>query len=93
MGIQLVGLLSSNRSMEDLQFTLGRGTVSTRPAAGHRCPCPLWTVAPASDAAFVKEALAAGVRAFFAFRLRIGAISFGTPDLHRRTPDVSAMTS
>jgi hypothetical protein len=73
-------------SLEELQYTLGEGPgvdafrrgrptlITDLVADGERWPT------------FAAEAADAGLRAAFAFPLRVGAIRFGTLDLYRRDP-------
>lgn len=73
--------------LEDMQFTLGEGpcveaTRSGFPVLVPRLDAKSWQQWPT----FGEHAASAGVAAVFAFPVRIGAISFGTLDLHRRTP-------
>jgi hypothetical protein len=76
--------------LEEIQFTLGEGPCCD--AATTQCPV---LVSDLSDRvnpsvarwpAFLDEALAAGVRAVFAFPLGVGAVTVGSLDLYRRTP-------
>jgi hypothetical protein len=76
--------------IEDLQFTLGEGPCidAVRSAA----PVLIPDLAEADDLAtlrwpaFMDGAATAGVRAVFAFPLRLGAISVGALDLYRDKP-------
>jgi hypothetical protein len=76
--------------IEDLQFTLGEGPCIDAVAAG--APVLIGDLdefggtGPARWPAFMEAAAAAGVRAAFAFPLRIGAISVGALDLYRDRP-------
>lgn len=76
--------------LEELQFTLGEGPcydaarsrlpVLVSDLTAHRHPSSIrWP-------AFSDEALAAGVRAVFAFPLGVGAVTVGSLDLYRCTP-------
>jgi hypothetical protein len=77
-------------TMEQLQLTLGEGPCVD--AASSHSP----VLVPDIDdlrggytgrwPAFVAEARSAGVRALFAFPLRMGAIAFGAVDLYRLSP-------
>jgi hypothetical protein len=72
--------------LEDIQFTLGEGpsvdaTRSGIPVLVPSLDATTWQEWPA----FGKEAASAGAAAVFAFPIRIGAVSFGVLDLHRRT--------
>ncbi|GGR89815.1 hypothetical protein GCM10010252_30910 [Streptomyces aureoverticillatus] len=72
--------------LDDLQFTLGEGPGVECARDGSLClvgdlaqaPGPRWP-------AFVPGALAQGIRAVFAFPLRLGAIRIGVLTVHRRT--------
>jgi GAF domain-containing protein len=76
--------------IEDLQFTLGEGPCFD--ASSLRGPVLIsdLTVDPDGAAArwpvFLNEAVAAGIRAIFAFPLGVGATTVGTLDLYRGTP-------
>jgi hypothetical protein len=76
--------------IEDLQVTLGEGPCIDAVSTGR--PVILadveWRDGVLFDRwpAFMEAAAAAGVRALFAFPLRIGAISVGALDLYRDTP-------
>lgn len=75
--------------IEDLQFTLGEGPCVDAVRFGS--PVLLDDVRTVSDAndrwpGFVKEIEASGVRALFAFPVRVGAIALGTLDLYRDEP-------
>lgn len=73
--------------LEDLQFILGEGPSVDAARSGAPVLVPsLDTQTRQQWPAFGKEAASFGVGAVFAFPIRIGAISFGTLDLHRRTP-------
>ena len=76
--------------MEHLQFTLGEGPCVEASASGSPVLVPdlndpgngvraRWPL-------FLAEAATTGVRAIFAFPVRIGAISLGAVDLYRRSP-------
>jgi GAF domain/ANTAR domain len=73
--------------IEDLQFTLGEGPCVDAVDMG--APVLVPDLAKPEDLsvdrwpAFMKAATAAGVRAVFAFPLRIGAINVGALDLYR----------
>ena len=88
-GVPETAYVSDDRSrlIEDLQFTLGEGPCVDAIRSGS--PVLLDDLRSVSDAtqrwpAFVSEAESAGVRAVFAFPVRVGAISFGALDLYRR---------
>src|SRR5690242_21425083 len=71
---------SRSRLIEDLQFTLGEGPCVEAVVSGS--PVLLDDVRALSDAtyrwpAFIKEVESSGVRAVFAFPVRIGAIALG----------------
>jgi hypothetical protein len=76
--------------IEDLQLTLGEGPCVDAAAGG--TPVLVPDLADASDVAterwptFMESAASAGVKAVFAFPLRVGAISVGVIDLYRDTP-------
>jgi hypothetical protein len=76
--------------IEEIQFTLGEGPCYD--AATTRCPVLVSDLTDDTDPsvtrwpAFLDEALAAGVRAVFAFPLGVGAVTVGSLDLYRRTP-------
>jgi hypothetical protein len=76
--------------IEDLQFTLGEGPCVEAVRFGQPVLIPdlaeTADIAIDSWPAFLKGAGAAGVRAVFAFPLRIGAISVGALDLYRDRP-------
>ncbi|GAB2771109.1 GAF and ANTAR domain-containing protein [Streptomyces daliensis] len=76
----------SSAALDDLQFTLGEGPGVEAALSGALClvgdlelaPGPRWP-------AFVPGALGLGVRAVFAFPLRLGGIRLGALTGHRRT--------
>ena len=76
--------------IEDLQLTLGEGPCVDAVRGG--APVLVPDLADSADFAaerwpvFLTSAAEAGVRAVFAFPLRIGAISVGALDLYRDTP-------
>ena len=76
--------------VEELQFTTGEGPCFD--AVATRSPVLVGDLATKEEAvigrwpAFLDEALAAGIRAVFAFPLGHGATPVGTLDLYRRTP-------
>lgn len=78
------------RRIEDLQLVLGEGPCVD--AAVLRSPVLVGDLRDAGEGVqerwpvFLAEASAAGVRAVFAFPLRIGAIALGAMDLYRRSP-------
>lgn len=80
---------SRSRLIEDLQFTLGEGPCVDAVRSGS--PVLLDDVREVTDATrrwptFAKEAESSGVRAVFAFPVRVGAIVLGTLDLYRSHP-------
>jgi len=76
--------------VERLQFTLGEGPCVDATNSG--TPVLVADLGDPTDVAnerwpvFVREAARFGVRAVFAFPIRIGAISLGAVDLYRLTP-------
>ena len=76
--------------IEDLQFTLGEGPCIDAVHAG--APVLVPDLQHSEDLraerwpAFLPGAIAAGVRAVFAFPLQIGAITIGALDLYRSSP-------
>jgi GAF domain-containing protein len=76
--------------IEDLQFTLGEGPCFD--ATTSRSPVLISDLTAREEGvadrwpAFLSEAVAAGVRAVFAFPLGMGATTVGTLDLYRSTP-------
>lgn len=78
-----------SRLIEDLQFTLGVGPCVDAVRTGS--PVLLDDLQTVSDVtlrwpAFAREAEAFGVRALFAFPVRVGAVTLGTLDLYRSVP-------
>lgn len=75
-------------TVERLQFTLGEGPCVDATSAGS--PVLIPDLEDSSVAArwpaFVAEVAEAGVRAMFAFPVRIGAIELGVVDVYRRRP-------
>jgi hypothetical protein len=70
--------------LEELQFTLGEGPCVDASRTGRPVLQPdLARTAPSRWPAFAGGALEAGVRAVFAFPLRVGAIRVGVLDLYR----------
>jgi hypothetical protein len=70
--------------LEELQFTLGEGPCVDASQTGRPVLQPdLARTAPLRWPAFAGGALEAGVRALFAFPLRVGAIRVGVLDLYR----------
>lgn len=80
----------ASATIEDLQLTLGQGPCVDAAESG--APVLLPDLADAGDVAlerwptFLEGAAGAGVRAVFAFPLRVGAISLGVMDLYRNSP-------
>jgi GAF domain-containing protein len=75
------------RQLEELQFSLGEGPCVEASRRGHPILEPDLTAAgPARWPGFGMAVLDAGVRAIFAFPLRVGAIHVGVLDLYRDTP-------
>ena len=70
--------------LEELQFTLGEGPCVDASQTGRPVLQPDFArTAPLRWPAFAGGALEAGVRALFAFPLRVGAIRLGVLDLYR----------
>ena len=70
--------------LEDLQFTLGEGPCVDASQTGRPVLQPDFArTAPQRWPVFAVGALEAGVRALFAFPLRVGAIRLGVLDLYR----------
>jgi len=73
--------------IEELQFTLGEGPCVDAHDLGRVVLEPdLAQPEMARWFAFAPQALAAGVRAMFAFPLRVGAVRLGSLDLYRDAP-------
>jgi len=71
-------------TMEDLQFTLGEGPCVECSSTGRPVLQPdLARTGPGRWPGFSAGALEAGIRAIFAFPLRVGGISLGVLDLYR----------
>lgn len=89
-GEPMFGSDDTARAMERLQFTLGEGPCVDASVSGS--PVLVADLVDPEDGVanrwpvFLTEAAQAGVRAVFAFPIRIGAISLGAVDLYRRTP-------
>ena len=74
------------RVLEELQFTLGEGPCIDSAGLGRPVLQPqLGLTAPSRWPGFAAGALAAGVKAVFAFPLQIGGIRLGVMDLYRDT--------
>jgi GAF domain-containing protein len=88
--LPLYGSDDTAQVMERLQFTVGEGPCVDASASGSPVLVPdlydphsgVWQRWPV----FLAEAAKAGVRAVFAFPVRIGAISLGAIDLYRLSP-------
>jgi hypothetical protein len=77
----------ASRQLEELQFTLGQGPCVDAFRTGRPVLAPdLSRTAPRLWPAFADEAERAGLRAAFAFPLRMGGIRLGVLDLYRDTP-------
>jgi hypothetical protein len=71
-------------TLEQLQFSLGEGPCVDASTTGRPVLQPdLVRTAPLRWPAFAEGALEAGIRAVFAFPLRVGAIRLGVLDLYR----------
>jgi len=86
-GVVLAATDERARELEELQFALGEGPCVEASSGGHPVLEPD-LVARGSPRwpRFGAAALDAGVRAVFAFPLRVGAIRVGVLDLYRDTP-------
>lgn len=74
-------------TMEELQFTLGEGPCVDSSRTGRPVLQPdLARSGPTRWPGFAPGALDAGIRAIFAFPLRVGAIRLGVLDLYRDVP-------
>ena len=74
-------------TMEELQFTLGEGPCVDSSRTGRPVlQADLALSGPARWPGFTAGALDAGIRAIFAFPLRVGAIRLGVLDLYRDLP-------
>ncbi|MBB3083903.1 GAF and ANTAR domain-containing protein [Geodermatophilus sabuli] len=77
------------QQLEELQFTLGEGPCIDASRTGRPVLQPdLARTAPQRWPAFADGAARAGLRAVFAFPLRVGGIQLGVLDLHRDVPGV-----
>lgn len=86
-GIVLAATDERARQLEELQFTLGEGPCVEASGGGWPVLEPDLTAAGTPRwPRFGAAVLAAGVRAVFAFPLRVGAIQVGVLDLYRDTP-------
>jgi hypothetical protein len=80
-------------TMEELQFTLGEGPCVECSATGRPILQPDLEVTGMSRwPAFTAGAVEAGIRAIFAFPLRVGSIRLGVLDLYRDAPGDLDMT-
>lgn len=76
-------------TMEELQYTLGEGPCVDSSRTGRPVLQPdLARTGPGRWPGFTAGALDAGIRAIFAFPLRVGAIRLGVLDLYRDVPGV-----
>jgi hypothetical protein len=86
-GVVLAATDGRARQLEELQFALGEGPCVEASGGGRPVLEPdLVAAGPARWPRFGAAVLAAGVRAIFAFPLRVGAIRVGVLDLYRDTP-------
>jgi hypothetical protein len=86
-GVVLAATDGRARQLEELQFALGEGPCVEASGGGRPVLEPdLMAAGPARWPRFGAAVLAAGVRAIFAFPLRVGAIRVGVLDLYRDTP-------
>lgn len=83
-GAMLASTDGAARIMEELQFTLGEGPCVDASTSGRPVLQPDLAVTAAQRwPGFTAGALAAGVRAIFAFPLQVGGIRVGVLDLYR----------
>jgi hypothetical protein len=86
-GVVLAATDDRARQLEELQFALGEGPCVEASGSGRPVLEPdLVAAGPVRWPRFGAAVLAAGVRAIFAFPLRVGAIRVGVLDLYRDTP-------
>jgi hypothetical protein len=86
-GVVLAATDGRARQIEELQFSLGEGPCVEASHSGRPVLEPDLTAAgPARWPGFGVAVMGAGVRAIFAFPLRVGAIRVGILDLYRDTP-------
>jgi hypothetical protein len=86
-GVVLAATDDRARQLEELQFALGEGPCVEASGGGRPVLEPdLMAAGPARWPRFGAAVLTAGVRAIFAFPLRVGAIRVGVLDLYRDTP-------
>ncbi len=89
-GVAMYATDAISAAIEDLQLTLGQGPCVD--ALTHGSPVLVSDLADPAEGVggrwpvFLDEATALGVRAIFAFPIRIGAIALGTLDLFRLQP-------
>ncbi|MDU0313201.1 GAF and ANTAR domain-containing protein [Phycicoccus sp. M110.8] len=73
--------------IEDLQFTTGEGPCVDAARTGYPVLVPSLSATHQERwPAMARELTTAGVRAIFALPIRVGAVSFGSLDLHRLEP-------
>ena len=86
-GVVLAATDGRARQLEELQFALGEGPCVEASSSGRPVLQPdLAAAGSARWPRFGAAVLDAGVRAIFAFPLRVGAIQVGVLDLYRDTP-------
>ncbi|RZS32778.1 GAF domain-containing protein [Herbihabitans rhizosphaerae] len=86
-GVVLAATDDRARKLEELQFSLGEGPCVEASRNGRAVLEPdLGSSGPTRWPAFGAAVLEAGVRAIFAFPLRVGAIRVGILDLYRDVP-------
>jgi hypothetical protein len=86
-GVVLAATDERARQLEELQFVLGEGPCVEASGGGRPVLEPdLVAAGPSRWPRFGAAVLAAGIRAVFAFPLRVGAIRVGVLDLYRDTP-------
>jgi hypothetical protein len=86
-GVVLAATDDRARELEELQFALGEGPCVEASASGRPVLQPdLEATGPARWPRFGSAVLAAGVRAIFAFPLRVGAVRIGVLDCYRDEP-------
>lgn len=86
-GVVLAATDERARELEELQFALGEGPCVEASGGGRPVLEPdLVAAGPPRWPRFGAAVLDAGVRALFAFPLRVGAIRVGVLDLYRDTP-------
>ena len=86
-GVVLAATDERARQLEELQFALGEGPCVEASSGGHPVLEPDLALAGSSRwPRFAAAVIEAGVRAVFAFPLRVGATRVGVLDLYRDTP-------